>query len=213
MALDAALPQEHRAPLLRQAALLQWLTVAHGLVEGTASLIASHGSNSVALLGFGLDSFVEMLSATIVLWRLASVAGRGRFYLSEQGGLRLVGTCFVALACGIGWDAIEGLLKHETPKETALGIIVAAASVALMPVLSRAKKRIGGEIGSHAMRADAKQTHFCACLAGITLVGLALNSLLGWWWADAFAALVMTPIILWEGFQALRGRACGCCIC
>jgi divalent metal cation (Fe/Co/Zn/Cd) transporter len=211
MSIPASIPQENSVPLMRRAALLQWLTVAHGLIEGSASLYASRGSNSVALLGFGLDSFVEVLSASIVLWRLASLAGRGRFYLSERTGLRLVGICFVALSIGVGGDAIDGLLHREIPHETALGIAVAAASVALMPLLGQAKKRISGEIGSHSMSADAKQTHFCAYLAGITLVGLGLKSAFGWWWADSAAALIMTPIILWEGIQALRGRACGCC--
>ncbi|AIE86054.1 cation diffusion facilitator family transporter [Fimbriimonas ginsengisoli] len=213
MSASATVLDPPSSSLLRRAALLQWLTVAHGLLEGGASLIASRGANSVALLGFGLDSLVEVLSAGIVLWRLASAGGKGRFYLSEAVGLRLVGVCFVALAFGIGSDAVQALMHHEIPRQTLLGIVVAGASVALMPVLGFTKRRIGAEIGSNAMQADAKQTHFCAFLAGITLVGLALNTAFGWWWADPGAALAMTPIILWEGFQALRGRACGCCAC
>jgi divalent metal cation (Fe/Co/Zn/Cd) transporter len=211
MAIQAGAAEKSRPSLLQRAALLQWLTVAHGLFEGVGALIASHGADSVALLGFGLDSIIEVCSASVVLWRLASIARQGRWHLSELAGLRLVGTGFLVLATSIAYDAIKSLGHHEIPKETILGIVVAVLSVALMPILGQAKKKISGEIGSHSMRADAKQTHFCAFLAGITLVGLGLNSLFGWWWADSAAALLMVPIMGWEGYQAIRGKACGCC--
>jgi len=197
--------------LLRRAALLQWVTVGHGAIEGTAALLASHRADSVALLGFGLDSMIEVLSASVVLWRIASLTGLRRWHLSERAGLRFVGVGFCVLSTSILYDASTSLFHREVPRESTFGILVAAASVLLMPFLGMAKDRIGGALHSNAMRADAKQTHFCAYLAGITLTGLILNMVLGWWWADSVAALVMAPIIGWEGIQSLRGKACGCC--
>jgi len=208
-----AVVDKPRPSLLQRAALLQWLTVGHGLIEGTVALLASHGSQSVALLGFGLDSLIEVVSASVVLWRIASIARQGRWYLSEVAGLRVVGTGFVLLGLSITFDAIKALLTHDKPTESIPGIVIAILSVLCMPLLGQAKKRISGEIGSHTMRADSKQTHFCAYLAGITLIGLVANSWLGWWWMDPAAALVMVPIMGWEGIQALRGHACGCCSC
>jgi divalent metal cation (Fe/Co/Zn/Cd) transporter len=156
---------------------------------------------------------IEVASASIVLWRIASLRGSGRLHLSEQAGLRFVGGGFLVLSTSIAADALQALRGHETPQESVLGIVVAALSVLFMPILGRMKKSVGGEIHSEAMKADAKQTHFCAYLAGITLIGLALNSLMGWWWADSVSALCMVPIIGWEGIQALRGKACGCASC
>jgi len=213
MSVQVSLTEKPVPSLMQRAALLQWLTVGHGLLEGTAALIASHGSGSVALLGFGLDSLIEMMSALVVLWRLASMARQGRFHLSELAGLRMVGIGFLVLSASIAVDAIQGLRHHEIPSESKLGIAVALASVAMMPFLGRAKKKISGEIGSASMNADSKQTHFCAYLAGITLLSLGLNALFGWWWADSIAALIMVPIMAWEGIQAVRGHACGCCSC
>lgn len=211
MSVEVAPVPQPRSTLLQRAAVLQWLTIGHGLVEGVVAIIASGQSGSVALLGFGLDSLVEVVSASVVIWRLASIARAGRLHLSEQAGLRLVGVGFVILAVSIATDGVSALLRHEAPKESLLGIAIALASVVMMPFLGQAKKKIGGEIGSEAMKADSKQTHFCAYLAGITLVGVGLNSSLGWWWADSVAALLMVPIMAWEGYQALRGHACGCC--
>jgi divalent metal cation (Fe/Co/Zn/Cd) transporter len=201
------------APPHSRAAMLQWLTILHGFIEGGASLFASAMAGSVALLSFGLDSMVEVLSASIVLWRIASIATSRRWTISERNGLRLVGVCFVLLAATVGFDSIQALIQHEKPRESLLGIIVAAVSVLSMPILAAAKRRISGEIDSHAMRADARQTDFCAYLAGILLVGLVFYRAFGWWWADPAAALIMTPIMLWEGVQALRGHSCGCVTC
>lgn len=211
MAFIQTIENSSRADLLRRAMSLQWLTVAHGLLEGFGALTASHGSNSVALFGFGLDAIVEVMSASIVLWRLKSLNRGGRFGLSELAGLRLVGAGFLVLAISLLIDATRSLLFHEVPHESLLGLGVTGISVLLMPILGQIKKRVGLDLASPSMQADSKQTHFCAYLAGITLVGVACNSGLGWWWADSVAALCMVPIIGWEAIQTLRGRACGCC--
>jgi divalent metal cation (Fe/Co/Zn/Cd) transporter len=198
---------------LRNAKRGQWLTVAHGMLEGTGALIAASTAGSIALLSFGLDSFIEVLSASIVLWRLSTLGRPHRFALSELAGLRLIGACFLILSADIAQDSYFGLRSHETPKASALGIAVSVLSIALMPLLARAKRVWAEEVGSATLKADARQTDFCAYLAGITLLGLALNATLHWWWVDAAAALIMVPIIAWEGVQALRGKACGCCKC
>lgn len=176
-------------------------------------MFASGLAGSVALLSFGLDSMIEVLSASIVLWRLTSMARNHRWAISERNGLRMVGACFVILAVSVGSDAVKALIQHEQPRESLLGIIVASISVVSMPFLAAAKRRISGDIDSHAMRADARQTDFCAYLAAILLLGLLAYKLFGWWWADPIAAIAMTPIMLWEGIQALRGHACGCVSC
>lgn len=190
---------------------LQLLTVAHGLAEGSASLFAAGGTASVALLGFGLDSLIEVFSAAIMIWRLTSIIKPGRLTLSERNGLRCVGIGFLGLALTILADASQSLLYHEAPRSSVLGIVVAAISILLMPILARAKRLIGANLGSPSMQADAKQSNFCAYLAAITLLGLLLNRVFGWWWADSTAALFMTPIMVHKGIQALKGHACGCC--
>jgi divalent metal cation (Fe/Co/Zn/Cd) transporter len=124
--------------------------------------------------------------------------------------LRIVGSCFIALALYILYDAGKALLFHEAPDRSIPGIIVAALSVVVMPVLARAKRRVAAGIESRAMMADSRQTDFCTYLSAILLAGLLLNALFGWWWADSVAAIVMVPIISKEGIESLKGRACGC---
>ncbi len=213
MSISIPIAETVDSPTIRNAKRGQWLTVGHGLLEGSGALWAARGAASVALLSFGLDSFIEVLSAGIVLWRLASIGQTHRLVLSERAGLRLVGVCFLALSVDIAYESIKAVIGREGPHETALGILVAALSIVLMPVLGRAKRKWADEVGSAALWADARQTDFCAYLAGITLLGLVLNTLFHWWWADPVAALVMAPMIAWEGVQALRGHACGCCAC
>jgi len=127
---------------------------------------------------------------------------------NERLTLRIVGVCFIALAVYITFEAASDLIKRNSPEHSILGIVLACVSLVVMPLLSRAKKRVGTELGSRAMHADAKQTDFCFYLSAILLVGLVVNATLGWWWADPMSALVMVPIILREGWRSLRGEAC-----
>src|SRR5205085_2402039 len=124
-----------------------------------------------------------------------------RLAISERNGLRLIGLCFLALAASVSWDAVEALMRHEIPRESVLGITIAAISVVAMPLLAKAKRRMSLQIESASMRADARQTDFCAYLAAILLLGLITYKAFGWWWSDPVAALAMTPIIGWEGIQ------------
>ena len=143
-----------------------------------------------------------------MLWRLHHDLNRSRREQVERITLRIVGWCFVALALYVGYESGYTLIRHEPPERSIPGIIVAAVSVVVMPLLARAKRRVAAAIGSGAMRADSKQADFCTYLSAILLGGLLLNAVLGWWWADPVAGLVMVPIITKEGIDGIRGKAC-----
>jgi divalent metal cation (Fe/Co/Zn/Cd) transporter len=143
-----------------------------------------------------------------LLWRLQVDFDEARRERVEAITLRTVGVCFLALALYVGYDAIKSLLRSEAPERSLVGIILAAVSLVVMPLLARAKRRVAAGIRSGAMEADARQTDFCVYLSAILLGGLLANALFGWWWADPVAALVMTPIIAKEGVEALRGKTC-----
>jgi divalent metal cation (Fe/Co/Zn/Cd) transporter len=186
---------------------LEYFTIAYNFFEGLVAVGAGLLAGSVALVGFGADSFIESLSGGILLWRLHSGAkGEAR----EQIALRLVGVSFLVLAAYVSVDAALSLFRREPPEASYLGIGVTVLSLFVMPVLARGKRQVAAQLNSRAMQADARQTDICVYLSYIMLIGLGLNALLGWWWADPVAALVMVPIIAKEGFGAMRGKACGC---
>jgi len=167
-------------------------------------------AGSVSVIGFGLDSLIEVTSGAALLWRLHHDFDHSRREQVERITLRTVGGCFVALALYIAYESGSTLIGHNTPERSIPGIIVAAVSVVVMPLLARAKRRVAAGIGSGAMSADSRQADFCTYLSAILLGGLLLNALLGWWWSDPVAALVMVPIIAREGVESLRGKSCGC---
>jgi divalent metal cation (Fe/Co/Zn/Cd) transporter len=148
---------------------------------------------------------IEVSSGAIILWRL--VSGEHR----EKLALRLVGVSFLALAAYVAFDAAESLWLREAPESSYIGIAVAAFSLIVMPLLARAKRAVAAELNSRAMHADSRQTDLCAYLSAILLGGLVLNAFFGWWWADPVAALIMVPIIVNEGIEALRGETCDDC--
>ena len=158
----------------------------------------------LALIGFGIDSVIEVSSGVALLWRLHMDHHVHRREQTEARALKLVGLSFVALAAYVAYDAISSLVRKDAPEESFPGIVLAALSLIAMPILARAKRRVAAEITSRALQADARQTDICAYLSAILLAGLALNATLGWWWADPVAALAMTPIIAKEGREALR---------
>jgi divalent metal cation (Fe/Co/Zn/Cd) transporter len=170
--------------------------------------VAGFLAGSIALVGFGFDSVIEVTSAVALLWRLHADADEAWRERVEIITLRVVGSCFLVLALYVGYEAISSVAYHELPERSVPGILLAVASLIVMPLLSRAKRGVARDIDSGAMRADAKQTEFCTYLSAILLGGLLLNALLGWWWADPVAALVMVPIITKEGIEALRGDTC-----
>jgi divalent metal cation (Fe/Co/Zn/Cd) transporter len=202
-----------RARLLRRGLRLEYLTVAWNVVEGLVSVAAAVAAGSVALLGFGIDSFVETASGLVLIWRLRAEArardGQEIARLDERAH-RLVGLSLFLLAAYIAFDAAKALLTGERPEPTAAGIAVTSLSLAAMWWLARAKRRAARDLGSRALAADSFQTTACFWLSLITLVGIAANAALGWWWADPVAALAMTWFLVSEGREAWRGEECGC---
>jgi divalent metal cation (Fe/Co/Zn/Cd) transporter len=191
-----------RARDVRRGRRLEYLTIGWNSLEGVVAVGAGAAAGSIALVGFGMDSVIEVSSGVIVLWRL--ISGEHR----EKLALRLVGIGFLALSAYVAFDAIKSLALRELPGTSTVGIVIAALSLFVMPLLAREKRKVAVKINSRAMRADSRQTDICAYLSAILLAGLGLNYLFGWWWADPAAAFIMVPIIAREGIQALRGKTC-----
>ena len=189
---------------------LEYFTIGWNFLEGTVAVIAGAIAGSISLMGFGVDSFIEVTSGGALLWRMSVDADPEKRERNERLSLRIVGICFVALAAYVSVESIYDLVNRKAPEHSVPGIILASVSLVVMPLLSRAKKRVGAELASRAMKADAKQTDFCFYLSVILLVGLVVNATLGWWWADPLCALVMVPIIVREGVQSIRGETCVC---
>lgn len=197
-----------RSELAQQGRRLEYFTIAWNCLEGIIALIAGAFAGSISLIGFGIDSFIEVASGSAVLWRMSVDAEAHKRAQSEHVALRIVGVCFIGLATYVAFEAASGVVRKEAPSHSMPGIVLACASLVTMPLLSRAKRRVGAAMNSTAMKADARQAEFCTYLSAILLIGLLLNTLWGLWWADPIAALVMVPIIGREGIQALRGDPC-----
>ncbi len=187
---------------------LEYFTIAWNTLEGLIAIAAGVIAGSISLVGFGIDSFIEVTSGSILLWRMAVDSDVHRRELNEKRALKAVGICFLALAAYIIYESIGDLWWKRAPEHSIPGIALACVSMVVMPLLSRAKRSVGSALGSAAMHADAKQTEFCTYLSAILLSGLLFNTFLGLWWADPLAALLMAPIIAKEGLDGLRGKAC-----
>lgn len=203
----------HRADLLRRALFLEILTVGWNLIEGGVAVAAALAVGSVALLGFGIDSFVESFSGGILLWRLRAerrdMSGAEIERLDHRAR-RLVAVSLFLLAAWVAFDATRSLWEQERPGVSPVGVVLTTVSIFLMLWLARAKRRAATALGSRALEADAFQTTACWWLSIITLGGIGLNAAFGWWWADPVAALVMVPLVVHEGREAWRGEDCGC---
>jgi divalent metal cation (Fe/Co/Zn/Cd) transporter len=187
---------------------LEYFTIGWNTLEGLVAMVAGALAGSISLVGFGIDSFIEVTSGTVLLWRMFVDTDALKRERNERFSLQIVGVCFLALALYIGYESVSDLVSRKAPEHSIPGIVLACVSLVVMPILSRAKKRVAAGLGSSAMHADAKQTDFCVYLSAILLIGLLLNASLGWWWADPLAGLVMVPIIAKEGFDGMRARAC-----
>ncbi|MBI1898849.1 MAG: cation transporter, partial [Acidobacteria bacterium] len=192
---------EPRTAQVRRGLRLEYATIAYNSLEAAISLVAGFVAGSIALVGFGFDSVIEVTSGLALVWRLRGDADEAHREVAERRALRVVGACFLALAVYVLYESAESLLRHEAPDRSIPGIMLAAVSLVVMPVLARGKRRIAASIESAALTADARQTDFCMYLSAILLAGLLLNALLGWWWADPLAGLVMAPIIAREGYD------------
>jgi cation diffusion facilitator family transporter len=197
---------DDRAALVRRGQLLSRVSLVYNSLEGIVSIAVGAMAGSVSLVGFGADSVIELSSSVAALWRLRADASPARRARVEAITTRIIGLSFLALAVYVLLDAGRALYLHKPPERTIAGIAIAGASVILMPILARAKRRIGIALGSRALTADAMQTSLCTWLSAIVLAGLGLNALFGWWWADPIAAICMTPIIAKEGIEGLRGE-------
>jgi divalent metal cation (Fe/Co/Zn/Cd) transporter len=187
---------------------LEYFTIAWNSLEGLIAVAAGVLAGSISLIGFGVDSFIEVASGVTLLWRMSVDANVERRERNEKLSLRIVGGCFLALAVYIAYEAVSDLMRKTAPEHSIAGIALACVSLVVMPILSQAKKKVGNALKSGAMKADARQTDFCVYLSGIVLVGLVLNAGLGWWWADPIAGLTMVPIIGKEGFDGIKARSC-----
>ncbi|WP_324013597.1 cation transporter [Microbacterium sp. JZ70] len=193
-----------RAVLHRRIRMIVAATIAYNLVEAVIALIAGGAASSAALIGFGLDSTIEVLSAAAVAWQFTR-RDPDRW---EKPTLRVIAIAFFALAIYVAASATLALANGDVPDHSPVGIVLTAASAVTMPLLSAAERRAGRELGSATAVADSRQTLICACLSASVLAGLLLNSLLGWWWADAAAGLVIAAFAIREGVEAWRGDAC-----
>jgi len=189
---------------------LEYFTIGWNVIEALVSVWAGLVAGSTALVGFGVDSAIESSSGAVLLWRLRD---GGDHLARERLALRLVGFSFLALAAWVGYESVEALVGREATAVSYPGIAIAALSLVVMPWLAHRKRRVAQRISSRALESDSRQTSLCAYLSAILLGGLVLNAALGWWWADAVAALVMVPIIVREGVHALRGEPCEDCCC
>jgi divalent metal cation (Fe/Co/Zn/Cd) transporter len=201
----------NRATLVRRGRRLEYLTLAWNSLEGIVALVAGIIAGSISLVGFGLDSLIEMVSGAALLWRMKVDADIHHRERNERIALRIVGACFLALAAYIAFQSLRDLWQRTTPHPSLAGIVLACAALLVMPLLARAKRKVGSGLRSAAMHADATQSSLCAYLSAILLAGLLLNAWFGLWWGDPFAALIMVPIIAREGFEALQGRPCDDC--
>jgi divalent metal cation (Fe/Co/Zn/Cd) transporter len=197
-----------RAAISRRGRNLEYFTIAWNTLEGLVAIVAGAIAGSISLVGFGIDSFIEVTSGAALLWRMAVDSDIHERERNEKRALRVVGLCFIGLSVYIAYESIADLLQERASEHSITGMILACVSLIVMPVLSRAKRKVGTELGSAAMHADAKQTEFCTYLSAILLGGLVMNSLFGAWWADPIAALIMVPIIAKEGIEGLKGDAC-----
>jgi divalent metal cation (Fe/Co/Zn/Cd) transporter len=197
-------PTQDTAQIIQR---IQTVTILRITVEASVSLPAAWMARSPALLAFGGDSAIELLSAAAVLWRFRSSAQER----SEKQVARIAATLLLMLAAYVAVTSAMTLLGHREAKTTYLGITILIGAAAIMPWLAKEKRKLSATMGSAALRADAAESALCAYLSVIALVGLAINAIWQIWWADPIAALVIVPLILWEGWEAMLGEACGCC--
>jgi divalent metal cation (Fe/Co/Zn/Cd) transporter len=203
----AAIARPEWLHLARRARLLSWASLAYMAVEGGVAVVAGVIAASPALIGFGIDSAIEGFASLIIVWRFTGA--RLLSAAAERRAQRLVAVQFFLLAPYVGYESLDALLGGERPDASWVGIALSMTSLALMPYLGRAKRRIGERMGSVALRGEGQQNLLCSYLSAALLVGLGGNALLGWWWLDPVAGLVIAAVALKEGVEAWRGE--GCC--
>lgn len=199
-----ATAQLPRPAAVRRVRLYNNLTIGWNIVEGVVAVAAGIAAGSISLIAFGLDSGVEVSTSLVLAWRLAQEGRGGCMSGYDRRATRGIALCFAALAVYVGVEAAVQLAMRQPPDVSTIGIALAAVSVVVMPILARAKKRLGPVLGSQAVVSESRQTELCAWLSAVVLVGLALNAALGWWWADPTAALVLAGAAAYEAVRTWR---------
>lgn len=197
------------ASLVRRAKRLSWLSIGWMTVEAGVAIVAALIAGSVALLGFGLDSLIELVSASIIIWRFTG--GRHESEAAERDAQKLITGCFAALALYLTYDGIRTLVSGSQPEVSVAGALVAAGAVIIMPLLSQAKNRVAHELGSVATAGDAAQSMLCAIAAAGVLISIIGNAAFGWWWLDPIIGVGIAGIAVQEGREAWAGNACTDC--
>jgi len=198
-----------RVEWLRRGIALEGVTIGYNALEGIVAIAAGLAAGSVALTGFGIDSVIEVTSGALLWWRLRTELGSAPLGPAvERRAARGAGLLLLALGGYILTESARLLVTGKRPESSRVGIVVTALSLIVMPLLARAKLGVAEKLGSRALRADAHETIVCAWLSATTLLGLGLNALLGWWWADPVAALAMLPLLVREGIEAWRAESC-----
>lgn len=196
-----------RSALVRRGVVLAWFTMCWNAVEGVVGIAAGIAAGSIALVGFGVDSYVEVFAGSVIVWRLArDRKGEELSEKAERRAVRLIAISFLALAVGVGVESVRKLAVGAEPDESHLGIGLAIVSLVVMPLLARAKGKVGRQLGSRAVTADATETALCVWLSAILLAGLAANATFGWWWADPLAAVGIVYVAGREGIEHLRSE-------
>ena len=200
------------APTARDRALtsarrLNAATIGWNVVEAVVALSAAIAAGSISLLAFGLDSCIEVSGALVLTWRLARERREGCRQPDDRRATRVLAFCFFALAAYVGIQSVLSLVRHDEPKVSMVGIVLASLSLLVMPLLARAKRRLAPLLGSRAQEREAEQTKLCAILSAVVLVGLGLNAAFGWWWADPVAALVVAGLAAVEGMRSWRAES------
>lgn len=201
----AVADSSERRDLVRRGVSLAWFTIVWNSVEGIAGIVSGIAADSIALIGFGVDSYVEVFAGSVIMWRLSRDRhGNDLSEAAERRAVRLIAITFLVLAAGVGAESIRKLAIGAEPDESIFGIALAMVSLIVMPLLARAKRRVGEQLGSRAVTADATETMLCVWLSAVLLVGLGANALFGWWWADPLAALGIVYVAAREGIGHLR---------
>jgi divalent metal cation (Fe/Co/Zn/Cd) transporter len=200
---------EHRRPLVRRARALAWLGLVWHVIEAAVAITVGVGAGSVALTGFGADSLIEAAAGIIVIWLMAQ--SRSSSAAAERRAQQLIAATFGLLVAYIAVESLRDLVAGNHPQASWAGVGLSVVTLATMPPLARAKRRIGEQLGSPATASESRQTLLCAYLSAALLAGLLANAVLGWWWADPIAALAIAGVAAREGRDAWRGDACSCC--
>ena len=195
---------DNRSQAVTRAIRLNRITIGYNVVEAVVALAAGISAASISLIGFGLDSVIEVTGALIITWRLAQEKRTGCKQPADRRATKLIAISFFTLAAYVAWHAVTDLVSVERPSASWVGIVVATASLIVMPWLARQKRKVAIELGSRAQRAEASQTMLCAWLSAVLLVGLGANALMGWWWADPVAAIGIAVLAAVEGWRAWR---------